>query len=240
MSHLFKLFYIDDEYSRAADGNIHRIRHRLSAHGHRRHAVDRRAAGGRIFPDQIQHFLKFFHFNDPVYKVLAVILAAGFPIFISLVLPTYSPFELLWIVLQYQRTKHYAKYNPRLKWEKMPDYLIQSRLDPIEAIRDFGERMIKERASREAIINENITNPTHDERFIEDRKYLEDRDLVPDELKSSAQLKAEKRERKKQEKELRAEQNRQIREAKKREREEKKSSRKKEFLTEEKGEDNGV
>ena len=184
--------------------------------------------------------LKFFHFNDPVYKVLAVILAAGFPIFISLVLPTYSPFELLWIVLQYQRTKHYAKYNPRLKWEKMPDYLIQSRLDPIEAIRDFGERMIKERASREAIINENITNPTHDERFIEDRKYLEDRDLVPDELKSSAQLKAEKRERKKQEKELRAEQNRQIREAKKREREEKKSSRKKEFLTEEKGEDNGV
>lgn len=184
--------------------------------------------------------LKFFHFNDPVYKVLALILAAGIPIFISLVLPTYSPFELLLIVLHYQRTKHYAKYNSRLKWEKMPDYLIQnSRLDPIEAIRDLIERMLKERSSNEAIINENITNPTHDERFIEDRAYLEDRDLVPDELKSSAQLKAEKRERRKREKEIREEQNRQIKEARRREREEKKSSRKKEFLTE-KGEENGV
>lgn len=182
--------------------------------------------------------VKFIHIQDPVYKALAIILAGGFPIFISLILPTYSPFELLWIVLHYQRTKHYAKYNPRLKWEKIPDYLIQRpRLDPFEAIRDLSDKLAKSSSNKEAEINENITNPTHDERFIEDRKYLEEKDLVPDELKSSAQLKEERRQRRKKEKEIRAEQNRQIREAKKREREEKKASRKAEFLTE-KGEKN--
>lgn len=39
-------------------------------------------------------------------------------------IPPYSLFEYVGMMLHFRKSKHYAKFNPRLKWEKKPEFLV--------------------------------------------------------------------------------------------------------------------
>ena len=56
-------------------------------------------------------------------------------------------------------------------------------------------------SKKEETIDRNITNPTHDERFIEDADLLRELGQTPDDLKTPSQLRAEAKAKKKEAKE---------------------------------------
>ena len=64
-------------------------------------------------------------------------------------------------------------------------------------------------------VDTNITNPTHNEQFIEDESYLLEHDLIPDELKSASQRRAEAKARKRAEKERKKKEREELRAQKK-------------------------
>lgn len=113
-------------------------------------------------------------------------------------IPPYSLFEYIGMMLHFRKSKHYAKFNPRLKWETKPEFLVAPAYGSLGQY--FSNLFNKATASTDDMnepIAEDIFAPRHVEVFRDD----------PDKQKSKAEIKAEdkarKRRLKKKEKERR-------------------------------------
>lgn len=126
----------------------------------------------------------------------------GVGILFILGIPPYSIGEYCTMIFKFMKTKHYAKYNPRLKWETTPDYLVHPiGVSPISELKNVFDILLNADTKDKPVVDTNITNPTHNEQFIEDEEYLEENGLTPDDLKTPRQKRAEERARKRAEKE---------------------------------------
>lgn len=136
-------------------------------------------------------------------KIQVMTVSVGLPFALGVVgIPPYSLLEFIAMLLNFKKTKHYAKYNPRLKWETTPDFLAHPLEEPLfSQLVNSIDLLLNRETKKEDTINENIINPTHDEHFIEDEELLYEQGLTPDELKTPAQRKAETKVRKREAKE---------------------------------------
>lgn len=150
----------------------------------------------------------FFNPNELTTKIQVMVVIVGLPLGAGILgVPPYSLVEFITLFFRYRKGKHYAKYNPRLKWETTPEYLFHPLEEPIgKQIMNAIDLLLNKDPSQKNDIDTNITNPTHNEQFIEDESYLIENDLIPDELKTASQRRAEARARKKAEKERRKQQ----------------------------------
>lgn len=147
----------------------------------------------------------FFNPEETTLKIQVMTVCVGFPLVGGIFgVPPYSLAEFLFLLIRYQRNKHYAKYNPRLKWENTPEYLFHDLEEPFtKQLMNAIDLLMNKDPSTKHDIDTNITNPTHNEQFIEDEGYLAEHNLIPDELKTPAQRRADAKARKKAEKEAR-------------------------------------
>ena len=73
----------------------------------------------------------FFNPAELTLKIQVLTVAAGLPLVAGVFgVPPYSLVEFLSLFIRYSKEKHYAKYNPRLKWETKPEYLIHGYEEP--------------------------------------------------------------------------------------------------------------
>lgn len=153
-------------------------------------------------------------------KIQVTTVVVGIPLIAGVFgVPPYSLVEFITLFAKYQKGKHYAKYNPRLKWETTPDFLFHGLEEPFaKQIMNAIDLLMNKDPESKNDIDTNITNPTHNEQFIEDEDYLLEHDLIPDELKTPAQRRAEAKARKKAEKEQRKKEREARKEAAKRHR----------------------
>lgn len=145
--------------------------------------------------------LYFLPIENFMTKLQCMIFLGGIPFAIGVYgVPPYSLLEYLNMYVRFRNTKHYAKYNARLKWEITPDYLVhgiyETPYDRLMKMVDAFRNRNNEQASE---ISDEIENPHHVEFFRDDEGVVE----LPDSLKSKSQLKAEARERRRLEKEAR-------------------------------------
>lgn len=163
----------------------------------------------------------FFNPAELTLKIQVLTVAAGLPLVAGVFgVPPYSLVEFLSLFIRYSKEKHYAKYNPRLKWETKPEYLIHGYEEPFtKTLMNALDLLLNRDSKKEETIDRNITNPTHDERFIEDADLLRELGQTPDDLKTPSQLRAEAKAKKKEAKEA-------AKAAKRKEREERRSRRK--------------
>lgn len=147
-------------------------------------------------------------------KVQVMTVAAGLPLVAGVFgVPPYSLIEFLSLFIRYSKEKHYAKYNPRLKWETKPEYLIHGYEEPFtKTLMNALDLLFNRSAKKEETIDKNITNPTHNEQFVEDQDFLREHGLIPEELKTASELRAEAKAKKKAAKEAAKEEKRRKRE----------------------------
>lgn len=145
----------------------------------------------------------FFHPAQLTFKIQVLTVSAGIPLVAGIFgVPPYSLVEFIVLFSRYSKGKHYAKYNPRLKWETTPEFLFHPLEEPfVKQIMNAIDLIMNKDPKEQNEVDTNITNPTHNEQFIEDESYLIEHDLIPDELKSASQRRAEKKAQKKAEKE---------------------------------------
>lgn len=148
-------------------------------------------------------------------KIQVMTVTVGLPLIAGIFgIPPYSLVEFIILLVRYQKCKHYAKYNPRLKWETTPEYLFHDLEEPfVKQIMNAIDLLMNKDPDSKNDIDTNITNPTHNEQFIEDESYLAEHNLIPDELKTPAQRRAEAKARKKAEREERRKQREEMRKA---------------------------
>lgn len=147
----------------------------------------------------------FFNPEEITTKIQVMTVCVGIPLIGGIFgIPPYSLLEFLFLLIRYQKHKHYAKYNPRLKWETTPEYLYHDLEEPFtKQIMNAIDLLMNKDPNTQNDIDTNITNPTHNEQFIEDEEYLAEHNLIPDELKTASQRRAEAKARKKAEREER-------------------------------------
>lgn len=105
--------------------------------------------------------------------IMTFVIGAIFLLFIYGV-PPYSRLEYMMLRILFKKKKHYAKYNPRLKWEKRPEYLIDK--DANSPMTKFAIAMSNlllgntkfETLEEDKSIAEGIRKNTFNERFRDD------------------------------------------------------------------------
>ena len=162
------------------------------------------------------------HPESYITKIQIIGFGAGAPLVLGIFgIPPYSLFEFVGMFMSFRKNRHYAKYNPRMKWETTPDFLVHPIEEPfLKQIMNALDTVFNRTHEEEEDIDSNILNPTHNEQFIDDEEYLRENDLIPDELKTPAQLRTEARARKAAEKEARKQAKIEEKEKKKKMREE--------------------
>lgn len=85
-------------------------------------------------------------------------------------IPPYSLFEYVNLFIKFRRTKHYAKYNPKLKWdETVPEFLINLNYETFyDKIGKILDGITNSNIQEENPVDENILNPKHIEKFKDD------------------------------------------------------------------------
>lgn len=169
----------------------------------------------------IPALLMIFFFNPESMqtKIQVMSVVCGLPLAAGILgVPPYSLVEFLTLFIRFRNEKHYAKFNPRLKWENKPEFLFHGIEEPFlkQLMNSFDLMFNKGLADDENPIDRNITNPTHQELFADDAKYLRENELVPDELKTASQRRADAKARKRAQKAARREMKKEAKEAKKR------------------------
>lgn len=159
----------------------------------------------------------FFHPQQLTLKIQVMTVVAGLPLVAGVFgVPPYSLVEFIVLFTRYTKGKHYAKYNPRLKWETTPEFLFHPLEEPFtKQIMNAFDLLMNKDPKEQNDVDTNITNPTHNEQFIEDESYLLEHDLIPDELKSASQRRAEAKARKRAEKERKKKEREELRAQKK-------------------------
>lgn len=109
-----------------------------------------------------------------------------------------SVFEFLAHAIVYNKMKRVAKYNPRVKMEATPEYLVnnQSELPRDKIIRMVNEFRNRDTSKNEEAVSRDIYDPMYVAFFADDLGYVD----TPDDLKSKKQLRQEAKERKRAEK----------------------------------------
>ena len=110
-----------------------------------------------------------------------------------------SLFEFIQRVIRFRQSRRISKYNPRIKTELEPEYLIQDgRMLPKEKLKQmFGTVKGKVLGEENGPISSDITDEELKVFYDDDYGFLE----KPDALKSKAELRAEAKQRAKEEKE---------------------------------------
>lgn len=158
----------------------------------------------------------FFHPESFTTKIQVMSVVCGLPLAGGILgVPPYSLVEFIRLFTGFRKSKHYSKYNPRLKWENKPEFLFHGMEEPfVKQLMNALDLLFNKTPDDEEAIDRNITNPTHNEQFLEDERFLIEHQLMPEELKTPAQKRAEEKARKKAEKEAKRNAKKEAKEAK--------------------------
>lgn len=129
----------------------------------------------------------------------AAIVCAGVFVAVSHGVGDDSFFEFLAHVIHFRKSRRISKYNPRIKTELEPDYLLkESGMLPKEKLKEAWENFKKKvLGGSDGPISADITADDLQIYYDDDEDFIE----KPDELKTKAELKAEAKQRAKEEKE---------------------------------------
>lgn len=157
----------------------------------------------------------FFHPETVTTKIQVMSVVCGLPLAGGILgVPPYSLVEFIKLFTSFRKGKHYAKYNPRLKWESKPEFLFHGMEEPFVKQLMNALDLLFNKTPDDDVIDRNITNPTHNEQFVEDKEFLIEHELVPDELKTPAQKRADEKARKRAKKEAERKARQEAKEAK--------------------------
>lgn len=96
-----------------------------------------------------------------VVCVLGAVALLGFP--------PYSIFEFISLMARFSKKKHYAKYNPRPKWEAQPTALIEQNGGSLmEALSNGVNKILDGAEDSSSPVAEGIYNPQYKEAFKDD------------------------------------------------------------------------
>ena len=128
----------------------------------------------------------------------AAIVCAGVFVAVSHGVGDDSFFEFLAHVIHFRKSRRISKYNPRIKTELEPDYLLkESGMLPKEKLKEAWENFKKKvLGGSDGPISADITADDLQIYYDDDEDFVE----KPDELKTKAELKAEAKQRAKEEK----------------------------------------
>lgn len=130
----------------------------------------------------------------------AAIVCAGVFVAVSHGVGDDSFFEFLAHVIHFRKSRRISKYNPRIKTELEPDYLMKENgMLPKEKLKEAWENFKKKvLGGGDGPISADITADDLQIYYDDDEDFVE----KPDELKTKAELKAEAKQRAKEEKEF--------------------------------------
>lgn len=127
--------------------------------------------------------------------VLTILVAGSIAAFMLAGINGESVLEFIGHGWTYRKNKRVAKYNPRVKSEAKPGYLVNEKTElPRDKVIKLIAAFKRDKTDSEEAVSRDIYDPVYQEFFADDLGYVE----TPDDLKTKKELRAEARARKKE------------------------------------------